>query len=960
MGSLAKRVGPRRRALVRGLVAALATLALGAAGEDGVRSSASGRLAALDWPPAAAVAVTADASRAPSIAVDDAGGAWIAWEEGIDVVAAHRAPGEAWSASERVAGGHAPSIAYVGGRAHVAFADQRGERVGIRYASRSASGWDLPRNVSTTLTALSGTPSLAVAGTWRAVAWSSGGALYLGRSADGNAWSVAPMIVGGAVVHGMAPSVAAHLDGSIDLAWQAAAGNGQPSAYLATWREGAWSLPEQLSEGGEAAEGPRLALAGDGLRHVAWRTAAGAALVLGSPGAFGWPEAVPGAEGAHGPIGIALGPTMPSGAEARVAWSVADGVWLARRSPAGTWASARLAAAAEPNDVALGASAAGLWATWAAPSGTWDVFARGGAEADLPVPSPPPPTPTRTATSAATASASATSSPPVDPTSTPTASATGATTTATATGATTTATATGATTTATAEPTNGGEPTGTPPTGTPTSEPTIIGSASPTTPGPGSSTPSPTGRPTEATATADLTATASPGVGSAVYLPFATNDAGAVRSAAAPARLVARGPAPRAGRGDANPPAADRNAAANGAHARRDGLPAEAERHAATYGARDGRGAVAPVGAPRPAADAARDGWHPARQLAESDAAAFAPSAAVAADGVRHVAWEAGGAVWHVAGDGPAVRVAAGDSPALAVAGDGIVHLLFANAFAGRRDIFHAWLGAGSWSLPQNVSATEAFSTGPALIAGGGGVLSAAWTELRAEPRIQVARWDGWAWHHAPVMAATGLGPDLAWQGGTPPGADAGALLLAYHARSVEGDRLAVFGMVRQAGAWSLPERISERPSVDATGATVVAGATGWHVAWREDDGSASALAYARRGAASWLPPEQLAAPIAGAPRLVGNPPLDRAVAWRAGGELWLAEGIGQVGWRRAPLPLGATDVTALDLATAEGGALHVAWTARAAGGGTVWAAERPAPARRGRTAFLPLAFAPR
>ncbi len=686
-----RRARALRRALAGGLL-----LAAGLLGPAGLRagSDAWGESVRVDGPVELAGAVDLEA---------EGGRRWAAWSAGDHIRVAQRDAAGPWEPGERVATGHAPDLVLdEQGRPHLAFVNEIDGRQDIFYSLRGELGWALPRNVSDTL-AISGAPSLALEGETRHLAWSDGGRLYLGRSEDGDRWSIGPVLINGSAIQGRDPILRVAPEGGLDLIWQAGA-EAAGEIRHARRSAGVWSLPEILVAPGQRGRNARLVVAADGQRHLVWRDAEeGLRWLQGQPGLWDWPEPV--AEGeilgapslALRPAGLDLAWTRVDGAEAglRYRWRAAGAGWQAERGLA--------AADQQPEDPAIAADE-GL------PSLVFVADAAGGRELralDKPADAPVAPSPTPFGTSTPTVTSEPTSGsspePGVSPTVEPGPSET-------------------AISTSTASP-------GPSATRTPTSEPT--GTLVPSTPT-GMARPSATStlEPPQRTPTDDADA-----LGRRILLPFLITRRAGGSDFASPAGRAPITSSMQPWTGDASSlKGADARIASGDPATTTASAPAIAERPEMPFAMSL---VVDAVGAPHALWEeagrilhsrrTAGGGWSEARRVATGSE----PVASLAADGGLHLlianTFDGNGEIYHLRWDAE----------------------------------------AEGWGLPVNVSQTEAFSVAPALIDGSPErPLLAAWTELRAAgPLVHQAYWQAGRWHHAPVLQARGQGAALARAG---------------------------------------------------------------------------------------------------------------------------------------------------------------------------------------------------
>lgn len=131
-------------------------------------------------------------------------------------------------------------------------------------ADTQASPWSIPTAIVTRLTHAA-LPSLTYTGDGTAhLVWESNRMLYYASRAPGGAWRN-PV----ALAAGMAPSVIADPDGNLHAVF-ANEFMGNYDIFYVRWRNGAWSLPVNISRTSGYSGSPVLALASDRTLHAAW------------------------------------------------------------------------------------------------------------------------------------------------------------------------------------------------------------------------------------------------------------------------------------------------------------------------------------------------------------------------------------------------------------------------------------------------------------------------------------------------------------------------------------------------------------------------------------------------------------------------------------------------------------------------------------------------------------------
>jgi hypothetical protein len=243
------------------------------------------------------------------------------------------------------------------------------------------------------------------------------------------------------------------------------------------------------------------------------------------------------------------------------------------------------------------------------------------------------------------------------------------------------------------------------------------------------------------------------------------------------------------------------------------------------------------------------------------------------------------------------------ESPSLALDAGGTLHALFANTFDGNQEIYHVRFDGSRWSLPENVSRTDGYSSFPTLRAGGGELpLAATWTEIGVEGALV----------YYASLELDEAGPILAW-----------------HARPVPERPFDVFAARSQdlrGGEWSLPENVSATDAEHSVVASVAVDPRSWHVAWQEGPADAAQVAYARRVEAGWTVVESLAATSSGPPKMMAAPGGTREVVWLADTAVWSARGIGDRAWETGKVPPAAAGALAAAAASDDDGGLHLVW----------------------------------
>jgi hypothetical protein len=130
--------------------------------------------------------------------------------------------------------------------------------------------------------------------------------------------------------------------------------------------------------------------------------------------------------------------------------------------------------------------------------------------------------------------------------------------------------------------------------------------------------------------------------------------------------------------------------------------------------------------------------WSEADDISNSLQNSHAATMAAAADGTIYAVWTedspTGYPLLHysIRSEGiwsTPIAFYVGEEPDLTITPDGNAHLVYANEFSGRYDIFYAVWAGNSWSLPQNVSQTSGTSLQPAIADKSDGSLILAWMD---------------------------------------------------------------------------------------------------------------------------------------------------------------------------------------------------------------------------------------
>jgi hypothetical protein len=271
--------------------------------------------------------------------------------------------------------------------------------------------------------------------------------------------------------------------------------------------------------------------------------------------------------------------------------------------------------------------------------------------------------------------------------------------------------------------------------------------------------------------------------------------------------------------------------------------------------------------------------WTPAVPLTHWIPGLARPDVAAGRGGCVHVLYEADKTIWHLMQDQgqwttPA-RVTAGRQPAAIAVGE-VLHVVFANEFAGNVEICHAQWRDGVWSLPRTLSFTSGASVFPRIAAGPDGSLHIVWTDdTPGYSVIYYGRQVGTFWVNRPVSNGRGESPALAID-------SQGLVHVAWQDRQPSSGPWQAYYLHGDGRTWSLPENISASKEHDATGVrTVVDHDDSAYVIWCEQAVDQSKVLLSFRSGDRWTAPETLA------PSLVDLRAMDVALA--AHGTLHLA-----------------------------------------------------------------------
>jgi len=261
-----------------------------------------------------------------------------------------------------VASGVDPDLARdAAGHVYLAFANRFAGNDDIYFSRWSEGGWSPPQNISETAGA-SGNPRLAVGADGQvAVVWAEEVAgmhlIFLARTANGLDWSLGPV----PDAQGGHPVVALDSLGNLWVAWQDALDLGLPLVvFCSRWTGSQWMLPTAFSAS-LMADAALPAMAADREKiGLAWQEGTAVWLVEWTGSAWGTPAQCSGAEAALAP---AL--TWGEGDGIHLAWATNDGVTYCFRPAAGFWQPAEAVAGGQASPagvrIAAGAVAHAIW-----------------------------------------------------------------------------------------------------------------------------------------------------------------------------------------------------------------------------------------------------------------------------------------------------------------------------------------------------------------------------------------------------------------------------------------------------------------------------------------------------------------------------------------------------------------------------------------------------------------------
>jgi len=245
--------------------------------------------------------------------------------------------------------------------------------------------------------------------------------------------------------------------------------------------------------------------------------------------------------------------------------------------------------------------------------------------------------------------------------------------------------------------------------------------------------------------------------------------------------------------------------------------------------------------------------WSEPLNISLSGIISRAPAIEIAPDRKVHVAWEEGTHIYHRYWDGlewsAPNQVATGERPALACAPDGTLHMVFANEFGGKMNIYHVqWTESTSWSLPSNVSGTSGASSNPDIAIASGGIAHIVWTDTTpGHPEIYYGYWNGLTWSTWFIPNATGSQPSIAVN-------SADVVMVAWQDTYDPGDAYDIYFSQKNASGWSLPVWVDDDSiEADSVSCDLVVGPDDrGHIVWQEEGNGPQQAYYCEQNAAMW------------------------------------------------------------------------------------------------------------
>ncbi|MGC8787266.1 MAG: hypothetical protein ACP5Q1_07570 [Anaerolineae bacterium] len=325
--------------------------------------------------------------------------------------------------------------------------------------------------------------------------------------------------------------------------------------------------------------------------------------------------------------------------------------------------------------------------------------------------------------------------------------------------------------------------------------------------------------------------------------------------------------------------------------------------------------------------------WSTPFNCSQSIARSEDASIAVDANGWVHVVWSENGQILHRVRDeygwSAITTVTSGHSPSLAADRMGNVYMAFAAQSYGADDVYFAsWCATSGWSLPINVSQSNAQSALPQIAVADDGELAIVWSEQAADwtPIFLGRSMEGELWLTMPVPNAYGSCPELAF-------GSAGELWVAWQDVLDVGFPAEIFASQWTGSEWTLPEDVSYSFETDSILPSMAVSQGKVYLAWQEGNPGEEAIYWVQwvDGAWDW-PQKRSGAGRAFAPAL--------AVGGAGYGHLvWTTEGAVQyASWDTSTGAWESVENVALGQTGAIGARLavdhmvHAAWLAEASG----------------------------
>ncbi len=236
---------------------------------------------------------------------------------------------------------------------------------------------------------------------------------------------------------------------------------------------------------------------------------------------------------------------------------------------------------------------------------------------------------------------------------------------------------------------------------------------------------------------------------------------------------------------------------------------------------------------------------------------------AVAATGQAvHLVWSQASTLYHAkrvegAWQAP-VRIAAGEQPSLTSSIDGTLFCAYSHWFLGNREIHVTTWDGARWSLPQLVSHTTGESSDPAICVGVDGKLHLVWADnTPGYSTVYYALRQSSAWVNAPVPHGNGSRPAIA--------ANSQEVFVAWQSRLAgsESGSFDILAASRREGEWSLPDIVSDTPTVHSVLPHIAANSDGrCHLVWQEERGGLFVIRHSDRWPNGWSTPVDVSDPI--------------------------------------------------------------------------------------------------